>query len=233
MLFNRSETFKQDSELTLEVVKGVAGKLERLDQATKFIRCFVDSSTYAARLFEIAMHSLFQVLEDHGAFEDGFLKKLSQMRSANKKHGNIGDIEITTGKRDSLHIIESWDANMVRHTCAMKWKSFTKNCKSIRETKLAGFVVDANPNLKPEIKKRIEELEQNHNVQIKIVEFDDWVSLQAQRVDIPSKQIANLWLIAFAESLCQFRRDRAPIDEPADSWVRELRAFAENFEAGV
>jgi len=33
------------------------------------------------------------------------------------------------------------------------------------ETKLAGFVVDENPNLKPEIKKRIEELEQNHNGQ--------------------------------------------------------------------
>jgi hypothetical protein len=51
MLFNRSETFKLDSELTLNVVKGAAGKLENLDQATKFIRSFVDSSTYAARLF--------------------------------------------------------------------------------------------------------------------------------------------------------------------------------------
>jgi hypothetical protein len=110
MLFNRSDTFKKDSELALEAVKSVAGKIENLAHATKFIRTFVDSSTYAARLFEIAMHSLFQVLEDHSAFSDGFLKKLSQMRSANKKHGNIGDIEITTGKRDSLHIVESWDA---------------------------------------------------------------------------------------------------------------------------
>ena len=56
------------------------------------------------------MHSLFQVLEDQGSFEGGFLKPLSQMRSANKKHGNVGDIEITAGKRNGLHIVESWDA---------------------------------------------------------------------------------------------------------------------------
>lgn len=229
MLFNRSETFKKDSELAMQAVKSVAGKIESLAQATKFIRTFVDSSTYAARLFEIAMHSLFQVLEDHNAFGGGFLKKLSQMRSANKKHGNIGDIEITTGKRDNLHIVESWDAKYGKAYLRDEMEELHEKLGEHPETKLAGFVVDANPNLKPEIKKRIEELEQNHNVQIEIVEFDDWISRQAMRVSIPGKQIASLWLNAFAESLCQVRRDRAPIDEPADSWVRELRTFAETF----
>lgn len=229
MLFNRSDTFKKDSELAMQAVKSVAGKIESLDRATKFIRSFVDSSTYAARLFEIAMHSLFQVLEDHSAFPDGFLKKLSQMRSANKKHGNIGDIEITTGKRDNLHIVESWDAKYGKAYLRDEMEELHEKLGEHPETKLAGFVVDANPNLKPEIKKRIEELEQNHNVRIEIVEFDDWVSRQAKRVSLPGKQMASLWLNAFAESLCQVRRDRAPIDEPADSWVRELRAFAEKF----
>ena len=186
----------------------------------------MDSSTYAARLFEIAMHSLFQVLEDHRAFDDGFLKKLSQMRSANKKHGNIGDIEITTGKRDSLHIVESWDAKYGKPYLRDEIEELHEKLQEHPETKLAGFVVDANPNLKPEIKNRVKELEDNHNVKIIIVEFDDWVSQQTRRVSISGKQIANLWLNAFAESLCQIRRDRAPIDEPADSWVRELRAFA-------
>lgn len=229
MLFNRSDTFKKDGELAMQAVKSVAGKIESLAQATKFIRTFVDSSTYAARLFEIAMHSLFQVLEDHNAFGGGFLKKLSQMRSANKKHGNIGDIEITTGKRDNLHIVESWDAKYGKAYLRDEMEELHEKLGEHPETKLAGFVVDANPNLKPEIKKRIEELEQNHNVRIEIVEFDDWVSRQAKRVSIPGKQIASLWLNAFAESLCQVRRDRAPIDEPADSWVRELRALAETF----
>lgn len=227
MLFNRSETFKKDSELAIQAVKTVAGKIESLGRATKFIRNYVDSSTYAARLFEIAMHSLFQILEDHNAFEGGFLKKLSQMRSANKKHGNIGDIEITAGKRDSLHIVESWDAKYGKPYLRDEIEELHEKLQEHPETKLAGFVVDANPNLKPEIKKRVEEIEQNHNVRIEIVEFDDWVSRQAKRISLPEKQIAGLWLNAFAESLCQFRRDRAPIDEPADAWVRELRFFAE------
>src|ERR1017187_8976043 len=200
MLFNRSDIFNKDSELAMKAVNTVAGKLENLNQATKFIRSFVDSSTYAARLFEIAMHSLFQVLEDHEAFEDGFLKKLSQMRSANKKHGNIGDIEITGGKRDSLHILESWDAKYGKAYLRDEMEELHEKLQEHPEVKLAAFVVDQNPNLKPEIKKRIEELEQNHNVRIEIVEFDDWVSRQAKRISLPAKQTANLWLIAFAES---------------------------------
>ncbi|HZF01174.1 MAG TPA: hypothetical protein VE344_04690 [Methylomirabilota bacterium] len=229
MLFNRSDAFKKDAELAMRAAKSVAGKLKNLDEATKFIRNFVDSSTYAARLFEIAMHSLFQVLEDNGAFGDGFLKKLSQMRSANKKHGNIGDIEITTGKRDNLHIVESWDAKYGKAYLREELDELHEKLQEHPETKFAGFVVDANPNLKPEIKNRIEELEQTNNIRIEIVEFDDWISRQAKRISLPSERIANLWLIAFAESLCQFRRDRAPIDEPADSWVRELRTFAEKW----
>ena len=229
MLFNRSDTFKKDSELAMQSVKSVAKKIKSLAQATKFIRTYVDSSTYAARLFEIAMHSLFQVLEDHNAFPDGFLKKLSQMRSANKKHGNIGDIEITTGKRDNLHIVESWDAKYGKPYLRDEMEELHEKLGDHPETKLAGFVVDVPPNLKPEIKKRIEELEQSHNLRIEIVEFDDWVFHQAKRVSTPEKQFASLWLNAFSESLCQARRGRAPIDEPADSWVRELRAFAETF----
>ncbi len=230
MLFNRSDTFKKDSELTMKAVGSVAGKIETLAHATGFIRTFVDSSTYAARLFEIAMHSLFQVLEDHGAFGGGFLKKLSQMRSANKKHGNIGDIEITGGKRDCLHILESWDAKYGKPYLRDEIEELHEKLQEHPETKLAGFVVDENPNLKREIKKRIEQLEQNHNVQIQIREFDGWVKQQSRRASsISEKQVARLWLNAFAESLCQVRRDRAPIDEPADSWVRELRALAEKF----
>jgi hypothetical protein len=119
------------------------------------------------------MHSLFQVLEDNGGFEEGFLKKLSQMRSANKKHGKIGDIEITSGKRDSLHILEAWDAKYGKAYLRDEMEELHEKLQEHPETRLAGFVVDANPNLKPEIKRRVEELEQNHNVRIEIVEFDD------------------------------------------------------------
>ena len=226
MLFNRSDTFKKNSELTVEDVKLVAAKIDNLKLATAFIRGFVDSSAYAARLFEVAMHSLFQVLEDFGAFDTGYLKKLSQMRSANKKHGNIGDIEITSGRRDSLQIVESWDAKYGKAYLRDEIEELNEKLQEHPETQIAGFVVDDSPNQKTEILERIEELEQIHNVKIKIVNFSQWIDQQAKRVSVSENKIAREWLVAFTESLCQFRRDRAPIDEPADSWVTELRAYA-------
>ena len=39
-------------------------------------------------------------------FPNCSLKPLSQMRSANKKHGNIGDIELLEDRQ----IVEAWDA---------------------------------------------------------------------------------------------------------------------------
>ena len=52
------------------------------------------------------MHSLMQAVIETGALADLELKPLSQMRSANKKHGNIGDIELL----ENNEIVESWDA---------------------------------------------------------------------------------------------------------------------------
>ena len=69
-------------------------------QIVAFLKSFVDNSPYSARLFEIALHSLFQALEDQMVL-DGYLKPLCQMRSANKKHGNIGDIRDYSWPRKS------------------------------------------------------------------------------------------------------------------------------------
>ena len=86
----------------------IAENTTDLESAISFIKSFVDESPYSARVFEIAMHAFFQVLQDKNVFE-GVLKPLCQMRSANKKHGNIGDIEIVK-KHGGLEILESWDA---------------------------------------------------------------------------------------------------------------------------
>jgi multidrug efflux pump subunit AcrB len=143
--------------------------------------------------------------------------------------GNIGDIEITGGKRESLQILESWDAKYGKAYLRDEIEELNEKLQEHPEARIAGFVVDENPNLKPEIEERIKELEQIHNVRIEIVGFDSWVSQQATRIELPEKQIAGNWLLAFAESLCQMRRDRAPIDEPSDSWVKQLRLFAEKW----
>jgi hypothetical protein len=64
-------------------------------------------------------------------------------------------------------------------------------------------------------------------VKVYILSFDDWVKFQVPRVaGTNPTELAKLWIIAFAESLCLLRRDLAPIDEPADAWVAALENHA-------
>jgi hypothetical protein len=228
MLLNRSDAFKASAADAIVVIKGATKKLRSLDDGIAFIKGFVHASAYSARVFEIAMHALFQVLEDSGEF-DGFVKPLSQMRSANKKHGNIGDIEVTLSKR-GLDIIESWDAKYGKPYLRDELDELNDKLRAHPQTVVAGFVVDAKPNLKDEILSRKAEVEEIHNVRISVIGFDEWVHEQATRVSLNKKDIATNWVMAFAECLCQMRRDRAPIDEPSDAWVEELKRYGANYE---
>ena len=73
-----------------------------------------------------------------------------------------------------------------------------------------------------EILKRRDDVAELHGVSVPILSFDEWVQWQMDNLDITSEKLAKEWLLAFAESLCHKRRDRAPIDEPSDAWVKEL-----------
>ena len=148
MLFNRSDTFKKDSGLAMHAVKSVAGKIENLARATKFIRGFVDSSTYAARLFEIAMHSLFQVLEDHGAFLKASLKSYPRCARQTK---NMATSVTSKSQLANATICTLWSLgtrNTARHIYATKWKSCMKNSENIPKPSWPDSSWTLNPNLK-------------------------------------------------------------------------------------
>lgn len=226
LLLNKSERFQSSAEETLKVIKNITQKKPSAEAVTKFIRQYIDTSDYSARLLEIAMHSLFQVLEDNMLLE-GNLKPLSQMRSANKKHGNIGDIEVTIGP-GTLEIRESWDAKYGKPYLRDELEELHEKLNDHLETEIVGFVVDQPPILKQEIVGRLREIEEIHDVEIKILSFENWVDMQlAQGSD--KQKFALEWLLALSETLCQRRRDRAPIDEPADAWVAELRTHAQTW----
>lgn len=228
MLLNRSDRFKKMATDALAAVKPVAETIGSLDNAILFLKRFVDSATYSARLFEIVLHSLFQVLEDAHAVA-GHLAPLSQMRSANKKHGNIGDIEVTR-RRESLQIQESWDAKYGKPYLRDELEELNEKLDDHPEVELAGFVVDLEPSTKNELKERKSEIEQIHGVKIEILEFGQWAKIHAKRTHIRESVVARDWIIAFAESLCQLRRDRAPIDEPSDTWIAELLSYANSWK---
>lgn len=87
----------------------------------------INQSDYAARLMEIAMHSLMQAMQEHQVFPDSLLKPLSQMRSANKKHGNIGDIELLEDRQ----IVEAWDAKYGKSYLRDEIEELSENWKYI------------------------------------------------------------------------------------------------------
>lgn len=223
-LHNRSATFIKNSDGALESVNNIVDGEPSSDEVTEFIEDLVESSSYSARVFEISMHALFQVLEEHGAFA-GELERISQMRSANKKHGNIGDIEIVE-RRGSKQIIESWDAKYGKPYLRDELEELHEKLADHPETQLAGFVTSVEPDLREDIIRRKGEIEAFYDIEIQICYFGAWIEQQLARVDEDSDKLARDWLVAFTESICQRRREIAPIDEPSDLWVAEVKEKA-------
>ena len=223
MLLNRSDTFKRAADGAVAAVTAVAARIASPADAVRFLRGFIDAAPYSARLFEVALHSLFQVLEDAGVFA-GHLKPLSQMRSANKKHGNVGDVEIVT-RVGGMEIIEAWDAKYGKLDLRDELEELSDKLGDHSETEAAGFVTDRTPVLKPDVVSRGQELEAMHGTSVHLLGFDEWVTRQVERL-ASSAGVGSQWVVAFAECLCQKRRSRAPIDEPCDAWVEALTTFA-------
>ncbi len=216
-LNNKSEAFLKLTDKTLGTLGAFLKKKPSFNECYVTITKFIESSTYSARMFEVAMHSLFQVLEEEKCLS-GFLKPLSQMRSANKKHGNIGDIELTA-TQGNMDIIESWDAKYGKTYLRDELEELNDKLKTHPQTALVGFVTDQKPNLKPEIQSRLEELELIHETEIQILEFGEWVNYEIKKYALDPDKVGERWMIAIAESICQLRRDIAPIDEPTTEWV--------------
>lgn len=224
LLINRSTTFENLANTTLATINKVMELQLSSNDVLNFFSTFIDNADYSARLLEIAMHSLFQALEDQLLLE-GDLKPLSQMRSANKKHGNVADIEVTI-PGSQLEIIEAWDAKYGKPYLRDELEELNEKLRDHLETKVAGFVVDKAPQLSNEINVRVNEIESIHDIEIYIMSFDDWAQQMLEQAGQEIDELAKQWLLAFAESLCQMRRERAPIDEPADTWVRKLNSQA-------
>lgn len=220
-LHNKSEAFLKLTDETMTALNVFLKEKPSFIICYKTITKFIESSTYSARMFEVAMHSLIQVLEEEKCLS-GFLKPLSQMRSANKKHGNIGDIEITM-TQGNMDIIESWDAKYGKAYLRDELEELNDKLKSHPQTVIAGFVTDHEPNLKPEIKRRMDELELIHETKIHIMEFSEWVNFQIKKYDLNPDKVGASWMVAIAESICQLRREIAPIDEPTTEWVESFR----------
>ena len=145
------------------------------------------------------------------------------MRSANKKHGNIGDIEFLEGPE----IVESWDAKFGKAYLRDELEELNEKLEYHHNVRMAGFVTSGTPLLNTEICSRINEIQVFHNVSIKIMRCEDWVNYIFEKCLhnrlLTEEELVRHWLNAYTLSIAQRRRDIAPIDEPCFAWLNSLK----------
>jgi hypothetical protein len=181
---------------------------------------FAGNSSYSARLFEILIHSFYYTVDSVCGL-DLYLKPLSQMRSANKKHGNIGDVELLE-RPNTMLIVEAWDAKYGKPYLRDELEELKDKLESHPETKITGFITNDAPVLSKEIIYRKKELEELFNVEIKIESIDSWYKNAIFEYKINDELLFLMkWIKMFFEYLCLRQYQIAPIDEPTYDWIDE------------
>lgn len=218
--YNRGERAQEAYESVLSLVDEVTERGLTQRDATRIISEHVSRSDHAARIFEVALHSLFQVKEDNSGLPLGYeLKPLTQMRSANKKHGNIGDLEVVAQDAEGRRRIrEAWDAKYGLRDLATEIKEVGDKLSNHPETEIVGLIT--SEPVTASYDEIIEGIESKHGVDFRLTDFESFVRAQFEGSE--GHLSPEDWITAYAESLCQQRRDRAPIDEPTREWVKSL-----------
>lgn len=154
------------------------------------------------------------------------------MRSDNKKHGNIGDIEIL----ETRQIIESWDAKYGKAYLRDELEELADKLVAHPTVAVAGFVTSVEPERRAKILSRCQEIEDEFGISLEILTFKDWIKKQFSRAiqerTVTEQELANAWITAYTESLGQKRRDIAPIDEPCYQWLSTLNVILQKSQTG-
>jgi len=222
ILINRSNKFEDLADETCAILSQV--KALSLEDTTDILADFFTSTHYSARAFEVVIHSLMQAMCSENLL-DLDLVPLSQMRSTNKKHGNVADIELKDGKV----IVEAWDAKFGKPYLYEELSELKDKLESNPGVQTAGFIVDSNLLLKKEVLERQTEYSVLTGVSIQLFEFREWVAFETKDLNSKQKQgLAFEWLKAVVESFSRRRKKQAPIDEPCENWLHDLKIILKN-----
>lgn len=227
-LISASSDLQNEAEILLALVKQHIDAFSNREIVVDTLSQHSKQSTYAARLLEIAMHSLIQSAVETGAFGGVEVKPLSQMRSANKKHGNIGDVELL----ENDQIIEAWDAKYGKSYLREELEEIIDKISKHNHIRKIGFVTDTKIHVTDEVSNRIYEIKQLYLIDIKIISFDEWVNIIFDEVVsngfASEMSLSKTWLMTYCEYLSQKKRNHAPIDEPCIDWIRLLIKIIKN-----
>lgn len=224
LLINRSEEFERLSNETVAKCEEYINKSSDPNSIRGLIKTHFEGSQYPARLFEISVHSLFQAAVEIG-ITSLILRPLSQMRSANKKAGNIGDVELLKGDYEDDSISEAYDCKYGKSYLFDELVELSTKMKLHPELDRVAFVVNSNYDSRKEVKDKIEEIHDEYGTDVAILTFDELVDSLFRKPGIDKSSFSKMWLKAYTESLCLKRQLMAPIEEPAEEWVKGLNAL--------
>jgi len=223
LLKNRSDAFNALSDKACSLANACTAL--SFDEVREGLSKFIDHTTYSARALEVVMHGLMQALQGMDSLEDNQVSPLCQMRTANKKAGSIGDIEI---KNVDGEVVEAWDAKYGKPYLWDELVELGEKLENVHSVTKAGFVVDKKPDLRADILDRKSEIERLTKTSIYLMSFDEWSRFQAGNVAKKDRmKLSNLWLVAVAESFGRKRLPLAPIDEPCETWLKDLISWLE------
>lgn len=216
-LKNKSDAFNDMADEAVRLAN--AYKDKSFSGVVSFMKSFFNETDYSARAFEIVIHGFMQAMAESNMLGDLDLIPMSQMRSANKKHGNIGDVEL----KDGRVIVEAWDAKYGKPYLRDELEELRDKILISPGVKVAGFIVDSAVDRRKDVVNRAEEISVETGVEIQLFSFDEWIEYQTKKIVKPQlDRIAARWLLAVVESFAQRRLEMAPIDEPCEAWVSDL-----------
>ena len=216
-LKNKSDAFNSMADEAVDLARKYPDRT--FDGISKFMKEFFNSTDYSARAFEIVIHGFMQAMDESHLLADLNLVPMSQMRSANKKHGNIGDIEL----KDGRVIVEAWDAKYGKPYLRDELEELRDKILTSPGVKVAGFIVDSAVDRRKDVINRAEEIALETGVEILLLSCDEWLSYQTKQIAKSElDKLADRWLVAVIESFAQRRLEIAPIDEPCEAWVGDL-----------
>lgn len=216
-LINKSNKFKQIANDTIKDLQSC--RKYNLENIVKLLVSFFQETTYSARAFEVVIHGFMQAYSKL-KYTNLDLVPISQMRSANKKHGNVGDIELKEGNI----IVEAWDAKYGKSYLYDELDELKDKLEVTPGVKVAGFIVDERLDLKTEIKEKIDEVSCSTDTDVLLYTFEEWV--ESKLKNVPNRKrttFAKEWLTAVVESFARKRLEIAPIDEPCEGWLLDLQ----------
>lgn len=144
------------------------------------------------------------------------------MRSANKKFGNVGDIEILLAPNGQDEIIQAWDAKYGKVYLLEELGELTDKIGNHKSLEKVGFVVNGEPLIKQEVEEKLNEISEIYGLDVDLLSFDSWLSYILKENQISFESVAKDWLSVYVDYICLKNPKSAPIEEPTEMWLEEL-----------